>query len=467
MMMKTGIRLALVTVGFGLATIVNVSVAADEPLKTLKIGDLAPEGKAVSLEGIPASLRPPQDKLLLVLVEDFQKDQAIERVKAGITLYRRFHAKGLNAVMICSGRSEQSMLTTAIRWQMPWPLVLAKAEDNKAPGAISDLAAPASYVVDGQGKVVAAGLDGEKAHETVAKLLNVSLDSVPMPGTPEARKEEEQRQDQSAGTPVEERFVARLGTSDERMSAEACKRNLRLISMALTDYREANKGELPEHLSDLFPKYLQSEQVLLCPKNAEMPEGFKSLADPKMKCSYLYEFAPEPRPRKKQQLDAYGDAVPVVRCLHHDRPMSLSYGGEIYFSELGWENEFSDDQTLDTKEARIRRQLRILGSAMLKYKKDKGEMPVRLADLIPDYVKDESFLTCSETKKWFGYRFSPDAGGGKAGRELKLKEAQDPKYGMYVPVIRVKGICENGDVINLGYGGEIYNSPDRWEELFR
>jgi len=147
--------------------------------------------------------------------------------------------------------------------------------------------------------------------------------------------------------------------------------------------------------------------------------------------------------------------------------LSLSYGGEIYFSQLGWENEFPGNQTLKGKEASIRRQLRILGVALTKYKKDKGEMPVRLTDLIPDYVKDKSYLTCTETNKGFGYRFSPDAGGGEKGREMKLEETKDPALGRYVPVIRVKDVCENGDVINLSYSGEIYQSPDRWDELFR
>lgn len=112
-----------------------------------------------------------------------------------------------------------------------------------------------------------------------------------------------------------------------------------------------------------------------------MSERVNDYADPKMKCSYLYEFAPEPRPPKEGQLKVYGDRVPVVRCLHHDRPMSLGYGGEIYFSDLGWGNNEPEGQALECKEARVRYQLRIIGFALAKYRRDNGDMPNELEDL--------------------------------------------------------------------------------------
>lgn len=455
--------LALV-IGYFLASAAMGEVAA----VAWKVGDNIPDVKATSLEGIPVAFRPPEGKLLLILVDDLGKEGATDRTKAAITLFRRFHAKGLNAVGIMGGSSPDQLLRTAIRWQIPWPLLMPAKVDTRPSTPFDGLAPPISYVIDSQGKVVAVGLEGEKAHETIARLLNVSPNDVPMPKAPEPRTEASQNVAQivqQAG--VEARFTARLGTADERKDAEPCKKNLRLLSLALTEYREDHDGQMPRHLSDLFPKYLQDDQVLLCPKDPDLPEGFDDFADPNRKCSYLYEFAPGPRPRKIRQLEVYGDKVPMVRCMHHGRPLSLSYGGEIYFSELGWENEFPGDQTLESKEARIRRQLRIVGAALLKYKKDKGEMPERLADLVPRYLKDESSLTYPDTKRWFGYRFSPDAGGGKKGREMKLKEAQDPEYGAYVPVIRVKEVLDDGAVINLSYGGEIYESPERWEELFR
>lgn len=472
MITQTKIRRLAVAMWIGVVGSYTGRALADGPSVTWKAGDKVPEAKMLSIEGIPVSLRPPEGKLLLVLVEDFKPENATERTKAAITLYRRFHGKGLNAVCLSPGASESTVWRSAFRWQIPWPIVTATADGEKPASQFAGLSVPASYVVDEQGKVVAVGLEGEKAHETIAKLLKLSLDALPMPEEPKARKEEDSRITfdaviaQQALTDAST-YAAAIGTAKERAAAEPCKDNLRQISIALTDYREEHNGELPKHLSDLYPTHLQDEKLLLCPRNPDMPEGFGDYADPKMKCSYLYEFAPEPSPRKEGQLKVYGDRVPVVRCLHHDRPMSLSYGGEIYFSDLSWENNEPEGQALECKEARVRHQLRIIGSALAKYRRDKGDMPNELADLRPDYLKDESQLTCPVTNKAFNYRFSPEAGGGRQGRELKLQEAKDPNYGMYVPVIRVKGVWENGDVINLGYGGEIYRSRDRWEELFQ
>jgi hypothetical protein len=465
-MMVTGIRLFAAGIWIGLAT--ASSAVADGPAATWKVGDTVPAAKAVRLEGISVDLRPPADKFLLVLAVDDKDEKVLDRVKAAVTLFRRFHAKGLNAVQVWKGGNEAKVLTTAARWQIPWPLLIPKADDDKVPTSLAGLDTPASYLIDSQGKVVAVDLGDEKAHETVAKLLGVSLDSVPMPKPPEPRKEEKQNAGSGALTGVEG-SVVRLGSSGERADAEPCRKNLRLISIALTEYRVDHKDELPQHLSDLFPKYLQDEKVLLCPAKPEALSDYKEFADPKIKCSYLYEFSPEVRAKKTGQLEEYGDRVAMVRCKAHNRWLSLSYGGEIYFSrQVMWENDCPQGASLKDDDAKVREQLRSLALALAKYRRVKGEVPDELADLYPDYVKDKALFTCVANDQPLSYQFSASTKyRDETYRSAKLKQLKDKALGEYVPVIRVKGILPDGQVINLSYGGEIYESPAVWEDLFK
>ena len=46
---------------------------------------------------------------------------------------------------------------------------------------------------------------------------------------------------------------------------------------------------------------------------------------------------------KNRQRKIYGDAVPMIRCTHHDRVLNISYGGELFESSVTWE---SDDRFL-------------------------------------------------------------------------------------------------------------------------
>lgn len=128
------------------------------------------------------------------------------------------------------------------------------------------------------------------------------------------------------------------------------------IGKAIQKYKEDN-GDIPNWLSDLYPKYLQDPNILLCPADTSEPPGSKTLRsephDPKMACSYRYQFSSIQksavrsleggdeqtyRDWKLEQLKEFGDKVPIVRCWWHgDRALNLSYGGEVYESSINWE----------------------------------------------------------------------------------------------------------------------------------
>ena len=136
---------------------------------------------------------------------------------------------------------------------------------------------------------------------------------------------------------------------------EECIRNLKVIYDAIQAYQFDHK-ELPNWLSDLVPDYLTDGNVLICPVcrrtgRTEVP----TLADPKLACSYVYEFSPSPvgtalpgEPRhtrrewKRRQMGLIGSAVPLVRCRHHSPMLNLGFNGSVYESQAQWELLFTN-----------------------------------------------------------------------------------------------------------------------------
>ncbi len=120
----------------------------------------------------------------------------------------------------------------------------------------------------------------------------------------------------------------------------ACAASLQKIHAAIKEYEKDN-GDLPKWLSDLVPDYLGKE-VLLCPDNADRSEA-PYHPDPKLPCSYTYEFSPETRDWKERQVRDFRNVVPIVRCIDHGSEMvlNLSVGGQVYWSALVWEQMFT------------------------------------------------------------------------------------------------------------------------------
>ncbi|HTA30827.1 MAG TPA: hypothetical protein VK731_10080 [Candidatus Cybelea sp.] len=132
---------------------------------------------------------------------------------------------------------------------------------------------------------------------------------------------------------------------------EGCIRNLKVIYEAIQNYRVEHK-DIPGWLSDLVPQYVNDPNVLTCPvckRTGEIESGV--LADPKIPCSYLYEFCPlqlgkidapdnptkTRREWKQRQMGLVGSIVPIVRCRHHGVVLNLAFDGRIYESPPLWE----------------------------------------------------------------------------------------------------------------------------------
>jgi len=142
-----------------------------------------------------------------------------------------------------------------------------------------------------------------------------------------------------------------------------CARNLQTIWNAIQKYREGNK-DLPLHLSSLVPKELSSPNALVCPVTRRTGEiKNRGFSDPGLSTSYIYEFGNQPAPVtnsttsatytlrdwRQLQMGRVGSIVPILRCLHHDRVLNMSFDGKLYETTGDWEAELAsviDPQTL-------------------------------------------------------------------------------------------------------------------------
>ncbi len=134
--------------------------------------------------------------------------------------------------------------------------------------------------------------------------------------------------------------------------------------------------------------------------------------------------------------------------------------------------------------AACRKNLEKISAAIKAYKKDHNEVPNWLHDLVPKYLADTNVLVCPVTTRTgqqspygvldptlftsYVYEFTPtpipeivkNAFPGPAMTMRQWKEQQMKLVGADVPLVR----CILHDpVLNLSFGGKVYESPVYWE----
>ncbi len=135
--------------------------------------------------------------------------------------------------------------------------------------------------------------------------------------------------------------------------------NMKKIGAALHAFKKA-KGEFPEHLSDLVPDYLEAA-VLVSPLGEKAdPRAAAREYDPKLPCSYSYEWCKDAWPDLKDvsvrdvrqfQLEQFGDVVPLLRCRNYKQTLNLSHAGDI-FSSVFEKNPTYQGDWLDSEEVK-------------------------------------------------------------------------------------------------------------------
>ena len=133
---------------------------------------------------------------------------------------------------------------------------------------------------------------------------------------------------------------------------DVTKQRMLQIYDAIQEYRKDHK-ELPDYLSDLYPKYIGDTNTFLCPTalrlGKELP--FPELVDPKLHSHYGYEFSARPIQAmfgysgpmtmgawKRMQMMVVGGVVPILRCFAYERVLNVGFDGKFYESALQWED---------------------------------------------------------------------------------------------------------------------------------
>ncbi|MEP6668569.1 MAG: carboxypeptidase-like regulatory domain-containing protein [Chthoniobacter sp.] len=136
--------------------------------------------------------------------------------------------------------------------------------------------------------------------------------------------------------------AANSGQATSPGEKELDKRQMLQIWKAIMEYKKAH-GQVPDYLSDLVPDYLPDKAVLVSPLE---PKKRISERDPKLPCSYSYEFRATEfagggrmfRDVKEEQMKEFGPVVPILRCGLHGGRMNVSYSGDYFESPLIWES---------------------------------------------------------------------------------------------------------------------------------
>ena len=140
--------------------------------------------------------------------------------------------------------------------------------------------------------------------------------------------------------------------ADDQMEQSQCRQNLKMIYTAVRAYQKVYQ-DTPAWLSNLVPVYLANTNILVCPAARRTNvRTYPGLEDPLITTSYTYDFCAREVPNtvwggapatmkdwKNRQRKLYGDAVPMIRCIHHDRVLNISYGGELFESSVTWESD--------------------------------------------------------------------------------------------------------------------------------
>ena len=157
----------------------------------------------------------------------------------------------------------------------------------------------------------------------------------------------------SQPTPSESRSDESANVEQTDRNVETCKQQLLAIGKAIQAYQKEH-GDFPEWLSELHPKYLPDENILLCPADEYGGKTYFLInKDPKMSMSYDYQFHPQYRAEKTEERLMYGDVLPLVRCRHHKNQvfecLNLSFAFKVFWSS----GVYTPDQLYETVEEAI------------------------------------------------------------------------------------------------------------------
>jgi len=145
---------------------------AMKTLAALKPGAVFPDFLEKDLNGEPLSLGQYKKKVVLVDFWATWCGPCVAELPNVIAAYQKYHAKGFEIVGISLDQSESALKAFIKDKNMTWPQYFdGKGWENKLSRQYGITSIPATFLLDGEGKIVAKNLRGPALEQELAKLL--------------------------------------------------------------------------------------------------------------------------------------------------------------------------------------------------------------------------------------------------------------------------------------------------------
>lgn len=146
--------------------------AAEKLRASLKVGNQFPAFAEKDLEGKPLSLDRFKGKVLLVDFWATWCGPCVQELPNVLEAYKKYHADGFEIVGISLDQSEEKLKKFIADKEMTWPQYFdGKGWQCKLAAQYGINSIPATYLLDGNGKIIASNLRGKELAEAVGKAL--------------------------------------------------------------------------------------------------------------------------------------------------------------------------------------------------------------------------------------------------------------------------------------------------------
>jgi peroxiredoxin len=144
----------------------------DEFKRAILLGAKFPDFNEKDLDGKPLSVAKFKGKVVLVDFWATWCAPCVAELPNVLKAYQDYHAKGFEIVGISLDSDEQKTRTFINEKKMAWPQFFdGKGWDNRLATQYGVHAIPATYLLDGEGKVIGRDLRGEDLTKAIAKAL--------------------------------------------------------------------------------------------------------------------------------------------------------------------------------------------------------------------------------------------------------------------------------------------------------